>query len=258
MSFCDADRSVLKDRDEFNRQWIGAFVDLKVDPLTAEWALAWFALDNMKLQACYAAARARELRHSSGSPTEIESQVTQLIDPILTSHQRWRERKVVVAAYEVERIGRRVTALQDSVITPILPAAQSPVVWQNPFVFLDSEPMSVTNSFFANLLNHHRSIELYLSLILRPQWGTHDARRFNCAVDLCRTFASLGDEPNVLTMGKLWGLLLAGITFGGEEFHAVYSYEVPDSRKSRNGLLIGWKRLGLLRLLKVRLQMQNF
>jgi hypothetical protein len=233
-------------------------VDLKADPLAAEWALAWFSLDNMKHHGCYVAARARELRHSSGSPIAIESHVTQLVDPILISHQRWRERKVVVAAYEVERIGRRVTALQDSVITPILPTTEDCVVGENPFIFLDREPMSITNSFFLNLLNHHRSVELYLSLILRPQWGTHDARRYNCAVDLCRTFAALGDEPNLLTMGKLWGLLLAGITFGGEDFHAVYSYGIADSRKSRNGLAIGWKRLELLRLLVLRLQMPNF
>jgi hypothetical protein len=56
-------------------------------------------------------------------------------------------------------------------------------------------------------------------------------------VDLCRTHAALGDGRNFLTTGKIWGLHLAGLTFGGLDFHPVFPMSrVLICRESRSGL----------------------
>src|SRR5439155_24307018 len=87
--------------------------------------------------------------------------------------------------------------------------------------FLEYTRVELTNPFYANLLNHYRSIEIYISLIPQPIWGTVDHWRFECAVDICRTHAALGEERNFLTTGKIWGLHLSGVAFGGELLYPV-------------------------------------
>jgi hypothetical protein len=198
-----------------------------------EWALAWFSVDNMMHRACHAVASARQLRHSNRDASEVELEIKRTVTPILIELNRWNERKVVVSAYERERIQRNANIPQDATIStfPVdpstpLPAAHAPPQQDNLVQFLDSEPLYITDTFFANLLNHHRSIQLCVSLVLQPQWGTHNAARFNCAVELCRTHAAMGDGRNFLTTGKLWGLHLVGLTFGGPNFHPVFLFGV--------------------------------
>jgi hypothetical protein len=69
-------------------------------------------------------------------------------------------------------------------------------------------------------------------------WGTLDHQRFECAVDICRTHAALGAEKDCLTTGKIWGLYLSGVTFGGEFFYPVRTilrrFELI-ARGNRNG-----------------------
>jgi hypothetical protein len=108
--------------------------------------------------------------------------------------------------------------------------------------------VKLTNFFYANLLNHYRSIEIYISFIPRPNWGTPDPRRFQCAIDLCRTHAALGKERNFLTTGKIWGLHLSGLAFGGPESYPVYLFfgGVANGREKVSGLLIDWRRLEVI------------
>jgi hypothetical protein len=231
--------------------WIDSFAD-KRDPLASEWALAWFALDNMMHRACHAGASAIQLRRSHKTSPEIESAIVSIVDPILASHAKWRQRRVVVDAYEDEQHKRKNASFvphfpRGSMVSPIRPTSQppSPIIQAPGIRFLDHEPVHLTNHFFANLLNHHRSISLCLSLILHPQAGTPDIRSFNCAVDLCRTHAGFGDDRYLLTTGKLWGLHLAGLTFGGPDIHPVLiKGDLANNRESRSGLLKGWMRLG--------------
>jgi hypothetical protein len=204
------------------------------DPLMVELIIAWFALDDLMVRTCHVSARAIELRESCGLHHDLELKIKKSVEPILVEHRNWLKRKVVVDALEAEKIGRllasaeskEISQMTDSAsVSSALSTSQSLSLYpqSNPRQFLDHEPLQVTNPFFANLLNHHRSIELSASLILRPAWGMYDPRRFQCAVDLCRTHAALGDERNFLNTGKIWGLHFAGVTFGGPSLHAVYS-----------------------------------
>lgn len=79
----------------------------------------------------------------------------------------------------------------------------------------------MTNEFYANLCNHFNAIEIVIDLIARPTWGPPGPQRLRCAVDICRTHAALGNQPDAMTSGKIWGLYLAGIAFAGSEVYPV-------------------------------------
>lgn len=201
---------------------------------------------------CHTASDAITRRQATPRPENVEAEIQASIEPLLETHRKWRDRKVVKDADGLEEAGILLAAVPDTIpqqssptfpfdMSIILPTEQSPVLDTDddtPSQFLNYPPVHLTNFFFANLLNHYRSIEIYITLIQRPVWGTVDPGRFQCAVDLCRTHAALGKERNFLTTGKIWGLHLAGIAFGGEDLYPVEPIHVKyltDCRESRNG-----------------------
>jgi len=226
-----SDDRIAEDQEEFHRQWITLFADRNQGPSASEWALAWFALDNTMHRACHTSAEALLLRRSNTPQQEIDTLMQSSVDALLTDHRKWRQRQVVREADEMERQGQLLATLTSSTTTntgfpfdTILPTLQQTVPpGGTPLQFLQYPPERLTNLFYANLLNHYRSIEIYISLIPKPMWGYPDPWRFECAIDLCRTHAALGEERNFLTTGKIWGLYLAGITFGGHELYPVCS-----------------------------------
>lgn len=227
-----ADSSIAEDQEEFHRIWITLFADRNQGPSASEWALAWFALDNTMHRACHVSADAILLCRSRKPQEGIEIRIQKAVDLLLAGHRKWRRRTVVREADEMEQRGQllsmftnRSTTICPLDISSILPTSQPPSqkVEETQLQFLQYPPLTLTNSFYANLLNHYRSIEIYISLILRPMWETLDPWRFKCAIDLCRTHAALGEERNFLTTGKIWGLYLAGVTFGGPKLYPVCS-----------------------------------
>lgn len=241
------DRSIAEDQEEFHRKWIVLFADRKQGPAASEWALAWFALDNTMHRACHVSADALALRRSQANQGEIDLQIQAWVDPLLEAHRKWRQRKVVREADEMERNGQLLSTFTESSyktlnfsidVSTIIPTNQPATPDGIPVQFLDYPQVQITNSFFSNLLNQFRSIEIYISLIPRPIWGTPDHQRFECAVDICRTHSALGAEKDCLTTGKIWGLYLSGVTFGGEFLYPVHTilrrFELI-SRGNRNG-----------------------
>ena len=239
------DLRIAEDQEEFHRQWIVPFADRKEGPAASEWALAWFTLDNTMHRACHISADVLALRRSQTNQDEIDLQIQACVDPLLEAHRKWTQRKVVQEADEMERQCQLLSTFTNSStstsnfsldMSTIIPINQPAT--PDGTQFLDYPPVQITNSFYANLLNHYRSIEIYISLITRPIWGTGDHQRFECAVDLCRTHAALGAERNLVTTGKIWGLYLSGITFGGEFLYPVHTtlgkFELI-ARENRNG-----------------------
>lgn len=211
------------------------FTDRDQGAAAAEWALAWFALDNNLHRACHLGADAASLRLANPDSLDVENQIQQSVDELVDSHRQWKQRKIVLATEESEKRGE-LLKMQDPAkpestpttfpvdMSSVLPTTTPPTESTSPpITFLQYRLVSLTNHFYANLLNHYRSIEIYLSLISRPMWGTLDPWRFQCAIDLCRTHAALGEERNFLTTGKIWGLWLSGVTFGGPELYPVSS-----------------------------------
>jgi hypothetical protein len=152
---------------------------------------------------------------------------------LIDDHSKWRERKVVRNADDMEHIAVLVTHSELAAQTtppwpealppfhPILPNVQPSPTQAEVANFLDYPTVHVSDYFFASRLDNWRAIELYIGLIQKPMWGTHDGRRFLCAVDLCRTHAALGAEKNFLNAEKACGLYLAGVVFGGPDMYSV-------------------------------------
>ena len=186
-------------------------------------------------RACHISANASALRESTQAPL-YGSQIEQFVELLLEEHCAWLQRRVVQEADRLEKEGQVLATTEDRPVTPefplglsaILPTAQSSPATSTsgtedtrPMQFLNYPPVHLTNFFFANLLNHWRSIEIYISLISHPIWGTPHPKRFKRAVEICQTHAALGKERNFLTTGKIWGLHLAGVTFGGPALYPV-------------------------------------
>jgi hypothetical protein len=166
-------------------------------------------------------------------PVQVETQIQLSVNELVESHRKWKLRKIVQDAEEMEIRGELLQVdptspdttpttfpVDMSSIFPTASASPSEPK-SRPLHFLQYPRVTLTNHFYANLLNHYRSIEIYMSLIPRPVWGTLEPWRFQCAIDLCRTHAALGEERNFLTTGKIWGLWLCGVTFGGPELYPV-------------------------------------
>ena len=188
-------------------------------------------------RACHISADAMAIRQTREPSSTVELQIEACVQPLLQRHRKWRDRPVVREAIERERNGQLIyesSSIKNTGLpidlSAILPTAQVPseeLSEDIPMGFLDYSPMYLTNFFYNNLLNHWRSIEIYISLITTPDWGSCEPIRLASAVELCRTHAALGKERNFLTTGKIWGLHLAGIAFGGPD-----SYQVTFVRES--------------------------
>jgi hypothetical protein len=167
------------------------------------------------------------LRKSSLPKDVVEQEIQFSVDRLIISHKKWYERRVVKEEEEAERQVRRAyfnLSIKSSFpfdLSNFFPTDSNYEETSSQLRFLHYPPMHLSNFFYANLVNHYRSIELVISLISQPSWNHTDPWRLNYAIDLCRTHAALGAERNSLTTGKIWGLFLSGVIFGGKDAHPV-------------------------------------
>lgn len=181
---------------------------------------------------CHASSDVLLLRRSPSKPPDIDARIQSIVDALFRSHEQWRQKKVVKEADEMEQRHQSMQPFKTSVnpnfllgisaIFPTNPPSLS-TVEESSMQFLDYPSICLTNLFYANLLNHWRSIQICISLIAQPVWGSTYPGRLECAIDICRTHAALGKERNFLTTGKIWGLHLAGAVFGGPQLYPVIS-----------------------------------
>jgi hypothetical protein len=178
--------------EELHRQWIlkSAFAT------DAEWALTAFSLDNLIHKACHFAAQVRSIRLSNGPSLEVEKSVASLVRILKGEIEAWDQRPLVQAA-ELEEAAAQLSD----------PPGDG---------FLEYEALSVYNPFYCNLRNAWRALSIYTSLIQYPQIGPYPSERYSHAVEICRTLAALGpSDTSYCEFGKLWVILLSGVTFGG-------------------------------------------
>ena len=203
------------------RQWIQFYTDTHISLDNADWAEAWFALDNLMHRTCHVSAIVNIIRQAPSCPI-MESQVGGWIDNLVDGHHQWRERAIVRKADDIEKtIARfhRVDLDSPNVSNPSEPSSEAHL--SSSSFFLDYPLMHISDYFFANRLDDWRAIQLYIGLIQQPMWGIHEDSRFTCAVDLCRTNAALSVGHNDLGAETACGLYLAGVTFGGPSLYEV-------------------------------------
>ena len=166
---------------------------------------------------CHTAMTVVDLRSRPGLASYAEMQ--QLLDSLNTAHAQWRNRKVVQQSDDVERLEELMNKANidhDGASRQL----QSPGTNVNG-AFLEYAPMRIFDPIFASRLNNWRAIRLHIGLIEEPMWGRYDGPQFVCALDLCRTYAALGDERRHLGAEKAVGLYLAGVAFGGPKMYSV-------------------------------------
>jgi len=186
-------------------------------------------------RACHIAADAHQLRNLGGEwQFDAERKILESVDGLVEQHRQWKERAIVKKAEELERkVGTAPnlgpTETKDFLPPgiellspwPTCPATPRDLNTLGPDQFLDYPRLYITNAFYHTLLNHYNAIELMISLIARPMWEKPDPHRLQCAVDICRTHTAVGVRPDSVTAGKIWGIYLAGVAFGGPDAYPV-------------------------------------
>jgi hypothetical protein len=177
--------------EDLHRRWIKT---MAAAGDATEWAIAAFALDNLIHKACHFAVQVRTLRRKN--TPDIESTVLSLVTILETENSHWRQRPII-----------QLAELYEQAAQGILPVPSQQ--------FLDYPAKAISNSFFANLLIAWRALSIYISLIREPSIGPNYQFRFDHAVEICRTLASLADDKSNSASSKVWILFLLGVAFGG-------------------------------------------
>jgi hypothetical protein len=174
-------------QDLFHRQWVRESTRSEKD---TEWTLASFALDNLLLRACHIAAQAYQLRR----------QIHEWTNELLAEHADWTTREIIVEADKFEQ-----EANSDS---------------NGSSQFLNYPPLRTYNPFYGNLLNTWRATYIWIDLIANPDvWPAgkdKESKRYKAAIDICRTYASLG-KSDMFPIGKVMNVFLAGVGLGGKK-----------------------------------------
>jgi len=184
---------VSVNEDHVHRSWIRASTQNDRD---TEWTLASFALDNLIHRACHIAIQAYNLRSRSSSSGNI--QIRKCIQGLLVEHAQWFQRPIIQQAEAIEKAANNPPAEEKN--------------------FLDYPPLRVSDPFYANLLNAWRAIFIFIDLIAVPEIGPvggKSSKRYLYAVEICRTYASLGRD-DFFPIGKLMTVFLMGVALGGK------------------------------------------
>lgn len=189
---------LLSDQDEYHRIWISRTgrTEEQVD-----WALAAFALDDLMHRAMHTAIKANALRETSDNP---DPQILRWTAELLEEHALWRKRKIIVNAVESHQLVKEEDGF-DPTGFGSLPFIAYPTILPR-------------NTFFGNLYNAWRAAYIFIDLIALPYIGpgTKLSRRYKYALEICRTYSSLG-KMDTFPLGKILTVFLAGIALGGKE-----------------------------------------
>jgi hypothetical protein len=168
-----------------------------------EWTLTSFALDSLIHSACHVACMAHDLRKAPTDDTE--SKIHQMTATLLTEHEHWSQRRIILDAEKFERDA-------DIELNAFLPPTAEPTQ------FFDHQPLRVYNIYYGNMRNCWRAIYILIDLIAYPQYGpvNPSSARYQHAVEICRVYHSLGTRGQIFPFGKVPSVFLCGIGLGGK------------------------------------------
>jgi hypothetical protein len=197
----------FKDEVE-DRKWLARVADISKHMTLdhVEWALASFEIENL-WHRTYTFAKRSDIYRTSNDP-EAEHKIRQEYNALLLTFELWRGRSIIVQQDQIEKYFQKTASSKET-----------------PSQFLWHEPLLLHNSFYAKLQNQWRAAWIYASTIIHPFPGPQPDR-FQIAVDMCRTHASLGQD---VLVGPLWRTLFyAGLVFGGDTRYPLESAWVLD------------------------------
>jgi hypothetical protein len=181
-------------QEHLHRKWITSSTSGDEE---TDWALAAFAQDDLIHRACHFAFQARAIRRASGYSPKHEREILTAVEELEEQNRSWKNRSVVLMAENYEQTAQYIQSVDSS-------------------VFHDYPPLNIINPLYANLLNSSRATGIYISLIAYPVIGPGpNPQRFLDAVEICRTFAALGEDKSHAAASKIWIMFLAGVAFGG-------------------------------------------
>ena len=205
---------VPQGQDDFHRQWVRRSTSSNE---CAEWTLTWLALDNIMHRANHFASQARDLRKTGAN---VEPQIREYTRSLFSQHYEWVQRDTVRTAERREREENAEHIFDTSIKTGM---------------FLNYPPLRVYNKFYANLLNAWRATWIYIDLIENPAIGPGSlgSQRRKYAVEICRTYAAIGRDTDMFPTGKVFGVFLSGVAFGGlrrspAEVGWIYDHSLKD------------------------------
>ena len=188
---------VSANEDHLHRNWISVSTPTYHD---TDWTLASFALDNLMHRATHVAMKAYELRRTN--PELAQCQIESWTHTLLSEHSQWCSRPIIAESQRLERTANaNMSTTSDS--------------YGNRF--LDYPPLRIYNKFYGNLLNAWRAIYIFIDLIVSPEIGPLGGatKRYQYAIDICRTYARLGKD-DMFAIGKVTNVFLTGVALGGK------------------------------------------
>lgn len=229
---------------------VAGLFDNNQDSSSLAWVRCCFSLDDMMHQACSVYANIK-LRHhmvvirewntkfiETVRDVQLERQLIANFEselaPLLKDHKRWRQRKTVQEAVELElcRIEPSLDNNANHILSVPAPEtiADHTLAKTSMCLFLGRPPTPIVDSLLASVLNQWRAVHLYLGLIQNPESKESHLEHLTSAEHFCGTYAALESRPYFLSSEAL-GLYLSGLTFGASNSHKVLlmQYMVTNS-----------------------------
>jgi hypothetical protein len=199
----DAIFPLIPKQDDSHRQWVQRLVDYS-HPEMVEWALAQFALDDLVTRAIAINKRAIQIRSSTGLDEELtEAVIRSETLKLLEEHRMWKDRPCVKTASDLTKTEQQIADVNEK-------------VWADADTtrFLHYPPLKISNKLYGAILLQYHWVLIYITFITHPKPGPYPYERFQAAIDVCRTYASVGWPHTCGACRVVLGLYLTGLTFG--------------------------------------------
>jgi len=220
---------LVSQNDDVRRLWVQPLTDCS-QPEMVEWALAQFALDDLLTRAISINKRAIQLRSAAGHDDELtERAIRTETAKLLKEHQAWNERRCVTTATERAEAEQDALSLEEEQLEDAK--------------FLDYPPLKLMNKLYGAMRVQHYWVLIYITFITHPKPGPYSYERFQAAIDVCRTYASVGWSHTCGVCRVVIGLYLTGLTLGEPMYPRGFS-----SHLSTLKIEFGWIASRLLEL----------
>ena len=211
---------IRRDQEHFHRGWMEDYTRASITEDAVEWATASFSLECFLHRACHIANDFIKFRVNGEFPPEIATKFERVKQSLIVEHLKWLERPIIQKALSEELVS----------------ATLAPMDEPNHKPFLNYPPIPpIKNSLFAWLRNLWYANYIYISILNykpdRPR--PHDPRRIECAVEICRVYAStgFGNFPGF----SQFSVIMAAVAFAESPIYEKESNWIYNQMNMHNG-----------------------